>query len=161
MELCQEYRGSLQNMEYIDDTRVLRRYVMPLGEIIVDFYDKLKSATKGYATMNYEFKYYGKSDLVKLDIYINGEIFEAFCMIVHKDKAYQVGRDIVERLKKYIPKHLFSIPLQAGVGGRMIARETIPAMSKDVLSKCYGGDVSRKRKLLEKQKEGKKRMKAM
>ena len=161
MELSQDHRGELKNMEYIDDTRVLWRYQIPLGEIIIDFYDQLKSRTKGYATMNYEFSRYAASDLVKVDIFINGEQIEAFSMICHKDKAYGQGKQIVEKLKELIPKHLFAIPLQAGIGSKMIARETISAMSKDVLAKCYGGDISRKRKLLEKQKEGKKRMKSM
>ncbi len=161
MELSQEYRGEMKNMEYIDETRVLWRYLMPLGEIIIDFYDRLKSATKWYATMNYEFARYRASDLVKLDMFINGEQVEAFSMICHREKAYGMGREIVEKLKDLIPKHMFPIPLQAGIGSKMIARETIPAMRKDVLAKCYGWDVSRKRKLLEKQKEGKKRMKAM
>lgn len=161
MELSQDHRGEMKSMEYIDETRILWRYMIPLGEIIIDFYDQLKSRTKGYATMNYEFSRYRASDLVKVDIYINGEQIEAFSMICHKDKAYNQWSDIVVKLKELIPKHLFAIPLQAGIGSKMIARETISAMSKDVLAKCYGGDISRKRKLLEKQKEGKKRMKSM
>ena len=131
-----------------------------MGEIIVDFYDRLKSATKGYATMNYEFKGYHADDLVKLDIFINNEKVEALTWVVH-DKAYYLGREAVEKLKTLIPKHLFAIPLQAGLGNKIIARENISAIKKDVLAKCYGGDVSRKRKLLQKQKEGKKRMKAI
>ncbi|MEF2176016.1 MAG: GTP-binding protein [Candidatus Absconditabacteria bacterium] len=161
MALTQEYRGELKSMEYIDEVRVLWRYELPMGEIIVDFYDRLKSSTKGYATMNYEFKHYRKSDLLRLDIFINGERVEAFSLVAHKDKAYNVGRDIVVKLKEFIPKHMFPIPLQAGIGAKIIARENISAMKKDVLAKCYGGDVSRKRKLLQKQKEGKKKMKQM
>jgi GTP-binding protein LepA len=161
MALAQEYRGELRAMEYIDELRVLWRYRMPLGELIIDFYDKLKSATKGYATMNYEFAVYACSDLVKLDILLNNELVEAFSQIVHRDKAYPIGRDTVEKLKEFIPKQMFTIPIQAGVWSKIIARETISAMRKDVIAKCYGGDVSRKRKLLQKQKEGKKRMKSM
>ena len=161
MALCQEYRGKLQHMEYLDATRVVWHYELPMGEIIVDFYDRLKSATKGYATMNYEFKGYHADDLVKLDIFINNEKVEALTWVVHNDKAYYLGREAVEKLKTLIPKHLFAIPLQAGLGNKIIARENISAIKKDVLAKCYGGDVSRKRKLLQKQKEGKKRMKAI
>lgn len=161
MQLCQEYRGKLKHMDYIDSTRVVRHYELPMGEMIIDFYDRLKSATKGYATMNYEFKNYQEADLVKLDIFINNEKVEALSWVVHNDNAYYKGRDAVERLKELIPKHLFAIPIQAGIGTKMIARETISAMKKDVLAKCYGGDVTRKRKLLEKQKEGKKRLKAI
>jgi len=161
MALAQEYRGNLKSMEYLDETRVVRHYHLPMGEIIIDFYDRLKSATKGYATMNYEFKGYEPSDLVKLDIFINNEKVEALTRVVHKDNAYYKGRDAVEKLKTLIPKQLFPIPIQAGLGTKMIARETISAMRKDVIAKCYGGDVSRKRKLLQKQKEWKKRMKAI
>ena len=161
MALPQEYRWKLKNMEYIDATRVVWHYELPMGEIIVDFYDRLKSATKGYATMNYEFKWYTPDDLVKLDIFINNEKVEALTWVVHYDKAYYLGREAVEKLKTLIPKHLFAIPLQAGLGNKIIARETISAIKKDVLAKCYWGDVSRKRKLLQKQKEGKKRMKAI
>ena len=153
MALAQEYRGNLKSMEYLDETRVVRHYHLPMGEIIIDFYDRLKSATKGYATMNYEFKGYEPSDLVKLDIFINNEKVEALTRVVHKDNAYYKGRDAVEKLKTLIPKQLFPIPIQAGLGTKMIARETISAMRKDVIAKCYGGDVSRKRKLLQKQKE--------
>lgn len=148
-------------MEYLDQTRVVWRYEMPMGEMIVDFYDRLKSSTKGYATLNYEFKKYQLSDMVTLDILINGERVEAFSLIVHASKAYTIGSEICERLKELIPKHLFAIPLQAAIGTKIIARETISAQRKDVIAKCYGGDISRKRKLLEKQKEGKKKMKAM
>jgi GTP-binding protein LepA len=161
MSLCQEYRGKLTNMEYIDETRVVRYYELPMGEIIIDFYDRLKSTTKGYATMNYEFKKYQQADLVKIDIYINNEKVEALSRVVHKDRSYQLGKEAVEKLKTLIPKHLFVIPLQAGIGTKMIARENISAMRKDVIAKCYGGDVSRKKKLLKKQKEGKKKMKAI
>jgi GTP-binding protein LepA len=161
MQLCQDYRGVLQHMEHLDEERVVWTYDMPMGEIIVDFYDKLKSSTKGYATMNYEFKNYQTHDLVKLDVYVHGDVVESLSMVVHRDKAYHMGKRIVESLKELIPRHLFAIPIQAGIGGKMIARETIPAMRKDVIAKCYGGDISRKRKLLQKQKEGKKKMKAM
>ena len=161
MALCQEYRGRLINMDYIDETRVVRHYELPMGEIIIDFYDRLKSATKGYATMNYEFKKYQQADLIKLDVYINNEKVEALSRVIHRDKAYYLGKEVVEKLKTLIPKHMFAIPLQAGIGNKMIARENISAMKKDVLAKCYGGDVSRKRKLLAKQKEGKKKMKAI
>jgi len=161
MELCQDYRGTLKNMEYLDETRVVRKYEMPFGEIIVDFYDRLKSSTKGYATMNYEFKWYKESDMVKMDILINNEIMEAFSQIVHKNKAFYIGREITKKLKTLIPRHMFAVPIQAGIWSKMIARETISAMKKDVIAKCYGGDISRKRKLLQKQKEGKKKMKAL
>ena len=161
MKLVQEYRWSLISMEYLDETRVVWRYEMPMGEMIVDFYDRLKSSTKWYATLNYEFKKYQYADMVTLDILINGEKVEAFSLIVHESKAYTIGSDICERLKDLIPKHLFSIPLQAAIGTKVIARETISAQRKDVIAKCYGWDISRKRKLLEKQKEGKKKMKAM
>ncbi len=161
MELCQEYRGVMKNMSYLDQNRVVRKYNLPLGEIIIDFYDRLKSATKGYATMNYDFKSYEESYLSKLDILVNNDKIEALSIICHKDKAYYIWRDLVKKLKKLIPRHMFAIPLQAGIWSKMIARETIPAMRKDVISKCYGWDVSRKRKLLQKQKEWKKKMKAM
>ncbi len=161
MQLCQEFRWKLQTMDYIDSTRVVRHYELPIWEIIIDFYDRLKSATKWYATMNYEFKNYQESDLVKLDIFINNEKVEALSWVVHNDSAYHKWRAVVEKLKELIPRHLFSIPLQAGIGNKMIARETIWAMKKDVLAKCYGWDVSRKRKLLEKQKEWKKRLKSI
>ncbi|MCX6823346.1 MAG: hypothetical protein NTX91_05170 [candidate division SR1 bacterium] len=161
MALCNEYRGTLKSMDYLDENRVVRKYELPFGEIIIDFYDRLKSATKGYATMNYEFKRYQNADLVKMDIRINNEKVEALSRIVHKDKSYYLAREVTEKLKTLIPKHLFTIPIQAGIGTKIIARETIPAMRKDVISKCYGGDVTRKRKLLAKQKEGKKKMKAL
>ncbi len=161
MALCQEYRGKLINMDYIDETRVVWHYELPMGEIIIDFYDRLKSSTKGYATMNYEFKKYQPADLIKLDVYINNEKVEALSRVIHRDKAYYLGKEVVEKLKTLIPKHMFAIPLQAGIGNKMIARENISAMKKDVLAKCYWWDVSRKRKLLAKQKEGKKKMKAI
>lgn len=138
MDLCQEYRGMMNKMERLDHTRIIRHYLMPMGEVIVDFYDRLKSATKGYATMNYEFKEYQESDLVKMDIFLNNDLIEAFAMVIHTSKAYEKGREIVEKLKELIPKHLFSIPIQAGIGNKMIARETISALKKDVISKCYG-----------------------
>jgi GTP-binding protein LepA len=161
MELAQDYRGRMINMEYIDDNRVLWKYYIPLAEIIVDFHDNLKSITKGYASMNYEPVKYEKEDLVRLDIFINKEIVSAFSIVVHRDKAYYRWRDVVKKLKELIPKHLFPIPIQAVIGNKAIARETIPALRKDVLAKCYGWDVSRKRKLLEKQKEWKKKLKAI
>ncbi len=161
MSLCQEHRGRLEGMDYLDESRVIWKYTMPLGEIVIDFYDQLKSLTKWYASMNYEFLRYDASSLVRLDILINSERMEAFSQIVHQEKSYSTGKYLVEKLKELIPKHMFSIPLQAAIWSKVIARETISAMKKDVLAKCYGWDVSRKRKLLEKQKEGKKKMKMM
>ena len=158
MELCQNRRGIYIDMKYLDENRVTLVYEMPLNEIIYDFFDNLKSKTKGYASLDYEFKEYKKSSLVKLDIYINGEIVDALSFIVHKDSSYQRGKKMVEKLKTVIPRKLFKIPIQAAIGGQIIARETISAMRKDVLAKCYGGDITRKKKLLEKQKRGKKKM---
>ena len=158
MEICQNRRGIYVDMKYLDENRVTLIYDMPLNEIIYDFFDNLKSKTKGYASFDYEFKEYVKSNLVKLDIRVNGENVDALSFIVHKDSAYNRGKKMVEKLKTVIPRQLFTIPLQAVIGGQIIARETISAMRKDVLAKCYGGDITRKKKLLEKQKRGKKRM---
>ena len=158
MEICQDKRGTFRNMEYIEETRVVLHYDMPLNEIIYDFFDTLKSRTRGYASMDYDVKGYEKSELVKLDLMLNGEVCDALSLIVHKDRAYARGRSIAEKLKEVIPRQMFEIPIQACIGGKIIARETVKAMRKDVLAKCYGGDISRKKKLLEKQKEGKKRM---
>ncbi len=157
--LCNNSRWILKSVEYLADDRVIRKYYIPLAEIIVDFYDELKSITKWYATMNYEFKWYDEWELTKLDILINGELVEAFSMVVYQPNWYNIGNNIITKLKELIPRHMFIIPIQAAFGAKVIARETIPAIKKDVLAKCYGWDVSRKRKLLEKQKEGKKKMK--
>lgn len=159
MELCQDKRGIYKRVDYIDTTRVDVHYEIPLSEIVYDFYDRLKSSTKGYASFDYELCGYKESNLVKMDILLNGEVVDALSIIVHKDFAYNKGRAIVSKLQKLIPRQMFQIPIQASIGSKVIARENISAMRKNVLAKCYGGDVSRKRKLLEKQKEGKKRMK--
>ena len=161
MELCRDKRGTYKSMDYIDKTRVMIVYEMPLNEIIYDFFDKLKSMTRGYASLDYELSEYKQSDLVKLDILLNGDLIDALSSIVHRTRAAKIGRILALKLKRIIPEQLFDIPVQAAIGGRIIARETVKARRKDVLAKCYGGDVSRKRKLLEKQKAGKKRMKAV
>ena len=161
MELCQERRGVFKNMTYLDEPRVELHYAMHLNEIISDFFHALKSRTKGYASFDYEMMGYAPSKLVKLDILLNGDIVDALSFIVHADNAYKRARRIAEKLKDNIPRQLFEIPIQAAVGGKVIARETVKAMRKDVLAKCYGGDITRKKKLLEKQKEGKKRMRQL
>ena len=158
MDMCQEKRGIFKTMDYITPERVDIHYELPLNEIIYDFFDALKSRTRGYASFDYELKDYRRSDLVKVDVMLNGDLIDALSFIIHREKAYQRARKIAEQLKKNIPRHLFEIPIQVGIGGKIIARETVKALRKDVLAKCYGGDVTRKKKLLEKQKEGKKRM---
>ena len=161
MDLCQEKRGVFKDMTYLDEKRVRLLYTLPLNEIIYDFFDQIKSRTRGYASFDYELIGYEKSELVKLDILLNGDVCDALSMIVHKDRAYPRGRELAENLKDAIPRQLFEIPIQAAVGGKIIARETVKAVRKDVLAKCYGGDSTRKKKLLEKQKEGKKRMRSI
>jgi GTP-binding protein LepA len=159
MDLVTSHRGIYKDLKYIEAERVLMTYDIPLAELIVDFYDQLKSRTQGYASLDYSFSGYHEADLVKLDILVNGVPVDALSLIMHRDNAYYQGRALAEKLRGLIPRQLFEVPIQAAIGSRVIARETVKAMRKDVLSKCYGGDITRKRKLLEKQKEGKKRMK--
>jgi GTP-binding protein LepA len=159
MELSQQRRGELQKMEYLSEDRVELVYLLPLGEIVLDFFDQMKSRTRGYASLDYEPAGHRASNLVKVDVLLNNQPVDAFSAIVHRDKAYDYGRKMTQKLRELIPRQLFDVPIQAAVGGRIVARETVKAKRKDVLAKCYGGDISRKRKLLERQKEGKRRMK--
>jgi GTP-binding protein LepA len=161
MELCQSRRGEMTKLEYLSPERVEMQYMVPLAEVVVDFFDQLKSRSQGYASLDYELHGYSTSDLVRVDILLNAVPADAFSTIVHRDKAYEYGKKMCEKLKELIPRQMFDIPIQAAIGGKVISRETVKAKRKDVLAKCYGGDISRKRKLLEKQKEGKKKMKAI
>jgi GTP-binding protein LepA len=161
MELCQSRRGDMVKIEYLSPERMEIVYNVPLAEVVTDFFDMLKSRTAGYASMDYELSGYERSHLVKVDILLNAEVADAFSSIVHRDRAYDYGRRMCEKLKELIPRQMFDVPIQAAIGGKMIARETVKAKRKDVLAKCYGGDITRKRKLLEKQKEGKKKMKSI
>jgi GTP-binding protein LepA len=161
MELCQQRRGELDKLEYLSPERVELHYLMPLAEVVVDFFDQLKSRSQGYASLDYELAGYRRSNLVKVDLVLNGVTADAFSTIVHRDKAYEYGKQMTEKLQKLIPRQMFDVPIQAAIGGKVIARETVKAKRKDVLAKCYGGDITRKRKLLEKQKEGKKKMKSI